>query len=273
MSSRYDPNPDLARLQVQAQITEEMDSRAIGHALRKIRKQRNIRVLDVGCGPGIVSASRFADRKFIVTAVDKNQDILEFAKQYNFRRNINYICGDIANLELSDRFDLILCAQFLQHVSDVKSILRVLWSYLKPGGVIILRNSDDGMDINYPEIPALDAIIESTGKLKGISDRRIGRKLYTYLKTMIDPEPPVELWVEPLTNANLAGASREEFFDEAHSFRVIAAERHEKLGGNGDPILNADYFRRTLVEAKAAVVADASLISFSIQLIAFAQKL
>tara|TARA_R110002072_G_scaffold228488_7_gene385772 strand:+ start:421 stop:1155 length:735 start_codon:yes stop_codon:yes gene_type:complete len=96
-----------------------------------------LHILDIGCGGGLVSEalSRMGAN---VTGIDA--DIIaittatEHAQQSSL--NINYKCGDAANLE--DKFDVVCALEIIEHVSDVDAFINICQARLKPEGLLIM---------------------------------------------------------------------------------------------------------------------------------------
>jgi len=111
------------------------------------RFPRDIRVLDLGCGAGVLS-ERLLAAGYGVDAVDMSADMLAFTKQrlskydsdkYRLAR------ADIAQLPFPDAtFDVIACIGVFGYMEDVDAAIREIKRVLKPGGTLVLsiRNLD-----------------------------------------------------------------------------------------------------------------------------------
>jgi 2-polyprenyl-3-methyl-5-hydroxy-6-metoxy-1,4-benzoquinol methylase len=96
------------------------------------------RVLDVGCGFGYGSKIISGCAKEVV-GVDINEKMVLFAKRYNSAPNLNYLCQDIADFVDKLGFEIILCLEVLEHLTDeqIHSLLPKLSNLLIPKGVLI----------------------------------------------------------------------------------------------------------------------------------------
>ncbi|MEE2852962.1 MAG: methyltransferase domain-containing protein [Actinomycetota bacterium] len=118
-------------------------------------------VLDVGCGPGTITAdlaARVAPGP--VTAVDQVADVLSVARDEVQRRNlsnVSFATADVHNLDFpDDAFDVVHAHQVLQHVSDPIAALREMRRVCAPGGIVAARDADYSGFIWYPEASALE---------------------------------------------------------------------------------------------------------------------
>lgn len=97
------------------------------------------RVLDVGCGGGILSESMYfkgAD----VTGIDLGEKALNVAKlhQYESGAKVDYRLTAVEQLanEQPASFDVVTCMEMLEHVPDPESIVSACARLVKPGGAV-----------------------------------------------------------------------------------------------------------------------------------------
>ncbi|MGW7007365.1 methyltransferase domain-containing protein [Streptomyces sp. NPDC054933] len=121
-----------------------------------------MRLLDVGCGPGTITAdlAELVSPGGHVTAVDAAADVLESAAAAAAERdlrNVEFSTADVHALEFADdTFDVVHAHQVLQHVADPVRALREMRRVCKPGGIVAARESDYHGFTWYPQLPALD---------------------------------------------------------------------------------------------------------------------
>lgn len=99
------------------------------------------RVLDAGCGTGRV-AVEIDRRGRQVTGIDNDADMLELAKAKN--SNVTWILADLATVELTDHFDVVVMAgDVLNYVTPgwESVVVSNLARYLAPGGRLISGSS------------------------------------------------------------------------------------------------------------------------------------
>jgi ubiquinone/menaquinone biosynthesis C-methylase UbiE len=93
------------------------------------------RALDLGCGDGRLTAELEAAE---LTAADVSAVALERARRRLPEANLVLVHPD-AELPLDDgEFELVLCAETLEHVRDVQLLLSELRRVLRPGGTLAI---------------------------------------------------------------------------------------------------------------------------------------
>ena len=101
------------------------------------------KVLDVGCGGGILSES-MARRGADVTGIDLGTENLKaaalHAEQSNLNDTLRYQHIPIEQLAATHagQFDVVTCMEMLEHVPDPAAIVEACFALLAPGGVCVL---------------------------------------------------------------------------------------------------------------------------------------
>jgi 2-polyprenyl-6-hydroxyphenyl methylase/3-demethylubiquinone-9 3-methyltransferase len=95
------------------------------------------RVLDVGCGGGIL-AEAMAHRGATVTGIDMGEAPLKVARLHGLESGVSVDYRRITVEDLADEqpasFDLVTCMELLEHVPDPESVVRACAHLVKPGG-------------------------------------------------------------------------------------------------------------------------------------------
>ena len=96
------------------------------------------RVLDVGCGGGILSDS-IARRGANVLGIDLSAKALKVAQLHALEAdtpNVEYreVSAEALAVEQPGGFDVVTCMEMLEHVPDPSSIVAACTSLVKPGG-------------------------------------------------------------------------------------------------------------------------------------------
>jgi SAM-dependent methyltransferase len=98
-----------------------------------------LRVLDVGCGSGVTGA-HLRDLGNVVWGIDSAPEVAGPATE----RLDRFIPGDVTSPEVlagalgEERFDVIVFADVLEHLSDPVRVLRTYRRYLNPGGSVLV---------------------------------------------------------------------------------------------------------------------------------------
>ena len=102
---------------------------------------KNKKVLDVGCGGGILSES-MAKLGAEVTGIDMGEKVIRIAKLHALQSklDIDYQCTSLEAIALKQkaRFDVITCMEMLEHVPDPSIIVSLCEKLLKPGGTLFM---------------------------------------------------------------------------------------------------------------------------------------
>jgi SAM-dependent methyltransferase len=111
----------------------------IADVLRRLGIARGARVLDIGCGPGWTSLF-LAESGYEVTAVDLVAANVELTAQRAARWQIPLAtrAGDMEQLDLGERFDVVLIYDALHHAGDPRRALARAHEHLRPGGWLLL---------------------------------------------------------------------------------------------------------------------------------------
>ena len=99
------------------------------------------KLLDAGCGAGFLTcviADRFPDKK--ITAIDIDKDYIEYAKQKNNRKNIEYRTDNIFKLKELMNYDVVLCLEVLEHLQEYRKALRILAGLTKKYIIVSVPN-------------------------------------------------------------------------------------------------------------------------------------
>lgn len=107
------------------------------------------RVLDLGCGPGDVTmiAADIVGPGGHVVGVDRSAVAVAAARdrtQLAGYLNTTFKTGDVANLEISGEYDVIVGRLVLRDVPDPMRALRGLRKYLRPQGLVVLQETAIG---------------------------------------------------------------------------------------------------------------------------------
>lgn len=102
-----------------------------------LAKLADKRVLDVGCGGGILAES-MAQLGARVTGIDLGEKALEVAKLHGLESGVQVAYERVAVEELAARepaaYDVVTCMEMLEHVPDPSSVVGACAALVRPGG-------------------------------------------------------------------------------------------------------------------------------------------
>jgi ubiquinone/menaquinone biosynthesis C-methylase UbiE len=160
-------------------------------------------ILDVGCGPGTITADLAAlTTEGRVIGVDASGDVLAEARRAAHGRgvtNVSFETGDVYTLAFGDEsFDVVHAHQLLQHLSDPVAALTEMRRVCRPGGLVAARDSDYGGMIWYPEVEDLTewlALYRRVARAIG-GEPDAGRRLLSWARSagFARIEPSASTW-------------------------------------------------------------------------------
>jgi ubiquinone/menaquinone biosynthesis C-methylase UbiE len=146
-------------------------------------------VLDVGCGPGNITAGLSARvTKGSVVGIDRSDEIVARASSdypSSDHPNLSFRQGDVFRLDFAEStFDVVYVHQVLQHLHDPVAALIEMRRVLKPAGLLAARDADYGGFVWSPADPLLDRwmyIYHRVTELNG-ADADGGRHLKAWVR-------------------------------------------------------------------------------------------
>jgi ubiquinone/menaquinone biosynthesis C-methylase UbiE len=205
------------------------------------------RLLDVGCGPGSLTADLAAVvAPAEVVALDREGAILREAASVCAARgleNVVFEAGDVYALDFPDgSFDVVHAHQVLQHLSDPVAALAEMRRVTCAGGVVAVRDADYAAMTWYPADPRLDRWLEVYRLVARANHAEpdAGRRLLEWANRVgfADVKPSASvwcyadadtrawwggLWAERITNSALAEQARAEGFATETELAEFAA--------------------------------------------------
>jgi 2-polyprenyl-3-methyl-5-hydroxy-6-metoxy-1,4-benzoquinol methylase len=96
------------------------------------------KIIEVGCGSGLLL--QYVPKSFDITGVDFSQGNLDKAKEKN--PHVSFFKADLNDkndwVDYSEGFDTVLCSEVVEHIENDKTAMEILYSLVKPGGVLVL---------------------------------------------------------------------------------------------------------------------------------------
>ena len=105
----------------------------------KIRGLKNIRILDIGCGGGLL-CEPLSKLGAEVVGIDASEKNIKIAKLHSIENNlkINYFCASPENFKIKGKFDVILNMEIVEHVENVNFFLNQSTKFLKKKGLMFV---------------------------------------------------------------------------------------------------------------------------------------
>jgi SAM-dependent methyltransferase len=138
------------------------------------------KVLDVGCGSGMVTRDIARLTKGIVVGLDGSKDMIMVAEDILSDHDNVFLCtGSAECLPFpSDYFDIVTCNLVLMWAQDPQQVVCEMARVVKPKGKVLASLEPDyGGKIHWPEHPKVDPVFAGEAIRKKHGDPHIGRKL------------------------------------------------------------------------------------------------
>jgi 2-polyprenyl-6-hydroxyphenyl methylase / 3-demethylubiquinone-9 3-methyltransferase len=143
-SEWWDPNGKFRALHRigPARLTFLRDElmRHFGVQADQLRPLTGLRLLDVGCGGGLI-CEPLARLGAAVTGLDPAPETIEAARRHAAGQNLNidYRAARVENLLAENiRFDAVVCLEVIEHVPDPGAFLKSCGALVRPGGLMLL---------------------------------------------------------------------------------------------------------------------------------------
>jgi len=138
------------------------------------------RILDVGCGTGILLPSllRICPSAACIVELDFAEAMLRENTRKGVDPRVLRICSDARQLPFRDgSFDVILCFGVLPHFEDSEATLRELFRVLQPGGLLAVGHALGSRELNalhhalggplmHDTLPGPEALAQMLRRLK-----------------------------------------------------------------------------------------------------------
>jgi len=112
---------------------------SFGRDARALRPFEGLRLLDIGCGGGLV-AEPMARLGFAVTGIDAAAPAIDMAREHAAASGlaIDYRFATAEQIAAAgERFDAVLALEILEHVADREAFFAAIGAVVRPGGAFI----------------------------------------------------------------------------------------------------------------------------------------
>ena len=115
--------------------------------LKKIKMDKDAKILDLGAGSGLSSLPLMEAGYKDITLLDYSKEMLTKARKKKGLKKCKFILGDISELKLKTKYDLIFSVfSFASNSYFNDDEMPILWKkvalYLKPNGIFMMMGND-----------------------------------------------------------------------------------------------------------------------------------
>ena len=138
----WDPNGKMAPLHkinpLRLQFIRDAACRKFERSARSLNCLSDLRLLDIGCGAGLL-CEPFTRLGAQVIGVDPSATNIAAAKLHADKAHlsIDYRCTTVEDMDVRERFDIILAMEVVEHVADVGLFVRRCAEMVRPNGMMI----------------------------------------------------------------------------------------------------------------------------------------
>jgi len=109
--------------------------------------KRDDRILDIGCGTGLLSLKFLTKTECTITAIDSSAQMLtifqEKIETFNLAKNIHCIQQSAEDMDFKPgQFDIIAATVALHHVKNKQPVIQNIYDSLKDGGRFVIGEID-----------------------------------------------------------------------------------------------------------------------------------
>jgi 2-polyprenyl-6-hydroxyphenyl methylase/3-demethylubiquinone-9 3-methyltransferase len=139
----WDPHGKMAPLHkinpLRLAYIRDAAARKLERNVKSLNCLAGLRILDIGCGAGLL-CEPFTRLGAQVIGVDPSASNIAAAKLHADRGHlsIDYRCTTVEEMDVRERFDIVLAMEVIEHVSDIGTFLSRCAAMLKPGGLMVV---------------------------------------------------------------------------------------------------------------------------------------
>ncbi|MFA9289418.1 MAG: methyltransferase domain-containing protein [Weeksellaceae bacterium] len=94
-------------------------------------------LLDVGAGSGLMM-KLFKQRGYDVAGIEYDPELVKRMHADPQLKKLDIKQGDITKLRGKEQYDIVVSNDVIEHIEDDRKALQNLWSYVKPGGMLVI---------------------------------------------------------------------------------------------------------------------------------------
>lgn len=123
------------------------DPEKIAYILNRTTLAKGFRILDIGCGTGILESYLLPFSPSQIVGVDLSPRMIRKAQAKYATPLVKFRCTDVLQIQ-GEWFDYIIAYSVFPHFKDPEKIISHLATLLKPGGELVICHSESRDEIN-----------------------------------------------------------------------------------------------------------------------------
>jgi len=141
-----------------------------------------IKILDVGCGTGVMITFPLAGDGYNILGIDSDKNSIKLASKLNTFMNASFVHGLVEKKNFEEKFDVIICSEVLEHQRNPYSFIRRLREILKNEGLLIITvpNGYGLFEIDKFFWDLFNKIIPHFGEVIPAIERRVKKVLLNF---------------------------------------------------------------------------------------------
>ena len=124
------------------------DSKLIDELLDSLFLTNCSRILDLGCGKGIISEKLEQRNHGEVVALDISSEMLKYAKEKIKDPHVKFVNADFYEYHDDEKFDAIVCFDAFPHFMDVPNFVKKADELLKEDGLLAIIHDIGRITLN-----------------------------------------------------------------------------------------------------------------------------
>ncbi len=144
-----------------------------------LEDDKSVKLMDIGAGSGLM-LKYFKELGYEVSGIELDPTLVAKMKKDHELKGLSIEQGDITKLKGKEQYDVVINNDVIEHIEDDKKAIKNLWSYVKPGGILIVtvpahsflysqRDRDWGHFRRYDRRDLVQKMIETTGTVQFIT--------------------------------------------------------------------------------------------------------
>ncbi len=139
----WDPKGKMAPLHkinpLRLAYIRDAAARKFDRNIKSLNCLDGLRILDIGCGAGLL-CEPFTRLGAQVIGIDPSASNIAAARLHADKGHlsIDYRCTTVEQMDVRERFDIVLAMEVVEHVSDIRMFLARCAAMMKPGGLMVV---------------------------------------------------------------------------------------------------------------------------------------